>query len=72
MGEKGNLVFSARQAAELLGLSRNSIYQGITTGEIPSVRVGKRILIPRLSLEKMLAQETNKTVDQERQLKKEA
>ncbi len=66
MGEKGTLVFSARQAAELLGLSRNSIYQGIITGEIPSIRVGKRILIPRLSLEKMLAHEANKPVDQQK------
>ena len=64
MGEEGRLVFSARQASELLGLSRNSIYKGIATGEIYSIRVGKRILIPRLSLEAMLAQKANKSVDQ--------
>lgn len=59
-GEK--LALTVKETSELLGLSRNSTYQGVLTGEIPCVKVGKRILIPRLALEKMLAEVGNKTV----------
>ena len=48
------LVLTVSEVAQLLGLSRNSAYQGVMKGEIPSVRVGKRILVPRIALEKML------------------
>lgn len=30
----------------LLGLSKNTIYDAISRGDIPSIRVGRRILIP--------------------------
>ena len=48
------LTLTVQEAASLLGLSRNSAYQGIATGEIPYIKVGKRILIPRIAFEKML------------------
>lgn len=48
------LVLTVSEVAQILGLSRNSAYQGVSRGEIPSVRVGKRILVPRIALEKML------------------
>lgn len=48
------LTITVQEAANLLGLSRNSAYQGIATGEIPHIKVGKRILIPRVAFEKML------------------
>ncbi len=48
------LTFTVEETAKILGLSRNSAYQGVMTGEIPHIKVGKRILIPRLALEKML------------------
>jgi len=50
------LCLNVKEAAMMLGLSRNSAYQGVLTGEIPHIKVGKRILIPRLALEKMLAE----------------
>ena len=53
-------VLSVQEAAEVLRLSRNSCYEAIRRGEIPSLRIGKRILIPRVALEKML-QEPNTT-----------
>jgi excisionase family DNA binding protein len=49
-----NLVFSVREAGKLLGLSRGSVYEAIRTGQIPSIRVGRRILIPRAALEQLL------------------
>jgi excisionase family DNA binding protein len=48
------LTFSVKEAAQLLGLSKNSAYQGILTGEIPHIKIGKRILIPRNALERFL------------------
>lgn len=48
------LTYNVREAARLLGLSKNSVYQGVFTGEIPHIKVGRRILIPRLALERML------------------
>jgi excisionase family DNA binding protein len=55
MTDKGEkLTISVETAGQLLGLSRNSAYQGVHTGEIPAVKVGKRYLIPRKALQKML------------------
>lgn len=48
------LTLTVQDTAQMLGLSRNSVYQGVLTGEIPHVKVGKRILIPRAALERML------------------
>ena len=48
------VVLSVSETARILGLSRNSTYQGVFTGEIPHIKVGKRILIPRVALQKML------------------
>jgi len=47
-------VLTVNETAQLLGLSRNSAYQGIIRGEIPSIKVGKRILVPKVALEQML------------------
>jgi len=49
------LTFSVREAAEALGVSRNSAYSGVLRGDIPHVKVGKRILVPRRALEELLA-----------------
>ena len=48
-------VLTVAETARILGLSRNSTYQGVFTGEIPNIKVGKRILVPRIALEKMLS-----------------
>jgi excisionase family DNA binding protein len=49
------LVYSPNEISKLLHLNRNSIYKAIHEGTIPHLRIGKRILIPRHALEKMLA-----------------
>lgn len=48
------LCLSVRDVAQLLNLSRNSCYQACLKGEIPCLRIGKRILIPRVQLERLL------------------
>jgi len=32
--------------AEILGLDRKTVYAAINSGELPSLRVGRRILVP--------------------------
>ena len=48
------LVISVEEARRLLGLSRGLMYQAINSGEVPSLRIGRRIIIPRVALEAML------------------
>ena len=40
-----------------MGIGINSAYAGIKDGTIPSLRVGDRILVPCIALEKKLAGE---------------
>jgi excisionase family DNA binding protein len=49
-----SLVFTVEQAGELLGLSRGLTYEAIRTGQIPSIRIGRRILIPKAALLRLL------------------
>jgi excisionase family DNA binding protein len=53
--EKERLVYSAYDLVELLGLSISSVYKGIADNQIPHVRVGSRILIPRKMLDEWLS-----------------
>jgi excisionase family DNA binding protein len=43
------------EAAQYLRIGRNAAYAAVANGEIPSVRIGKRILVPRNRLAEMLA-----------------
>jgi excisionase family DNA binding protein len=47
------LTLTATEAAQMLGICRSGVYEGIRRGEIPHCRVGKRLLIPRCGLEAM-------------------
>jgi excisionase family DNA binding protein len=42
------------EAARRLGVSRNFGYELVKRGELPVIRFGKRLLIPKVALEKML------------------
>ncbi len=45
---------SVEETAKVLGIGRNSAYEGVRTGQIPSIRIVKRILVPRIALERIL------------------
>ena len=51
-------VLTVDEAAAILRLSRTSAFEGVRRGEIPHIRVGRRILIPRRQLERMLDGDT--------------
>lgn len=42
---------SVAEAANMLGVSRRSLYNYCASGDFPCVRIGKRILIRRTDLE---------------------
>lgn len=42
------------EAASALGIGRNLAYEKCRTGEIPTVRIGRRLLVSRAALERML------------------
>jgi excisionase family DNA binding protein len=46
---------SVEEAAAILGISRGAAYASARTGEIPTIRIGKRLLVPKAALEKLLA-----------------
>jgi excisionase family DNA binding protein len=46
---------SVEEAATVLGISRGSAYANVKTGAIPTIRIGKRLLVPKAALEKLLA-----------------
>jgi excisionase family DNA binding protein len=45
---------TVEEAAATLGISRAFAYEAITRNEVPHVRIGRRILVPRAALERML------------------
>lgn len=52
---QGRSTFSVEEAGcEILGLSRCAAYSAAKNGSIPTVRVGRRLIVPRLALEKLL------------------
>ena len=51
-------VLSVEDAGKRLGLSRPSAYQAVKRGELPVIRIGRRILVPVVALEKILENTT--------------
>jgi excisionase family DNA binding protein len=47
------------EAAVALGISRNLCYEMVRQGKIPSLRFGKRIVVPRQGIEKLLEDTRN-------------
>ena len=52
------LCITVPEAAEMLGLSRNFAYELVKQKQLPVVKFGKRLLIPRVALDKMLEKGT--------------
>ena len=51
------LVYSVTEAAELLGISRSTAYELVTRGELPTVRLGRRLIVTRPALTALLGVE---------------
>ena len=49
------MTITVPEAARRLGIGRNSGYEAVRRGDIPVIRVGKRLLVPLAAFEAMLA-----------------
>ncbi len=48
-------VLTIPETAKILRIGRNSAYEAARRGQIPTVKIGKRLLVPRKALEHLLA-----------------
>jgi excisionase family DNA binding protein len=48
------LTYTVDEVGRLLGLSRNSAYQRVADGQIPTIRMGRRLLVPKAALDRLL------------------
>jgi excisionase family DNA binding protein len=50
MQDANRLVLTVTEAAAALGISRAHAYELVARGELPSLRLGRRIVVPRRRL----------------------
>jgi len=50
-------VLTVEEAAVILRLSRGTAYEAVRRGDIPTIKIGRRLLVPRARLMAMLAGE---------------
>ncbi len=48
------LTWTIEEAAKALGVGRGTAYELARTGQIPSLRLGRRLVVPRAALMKLL------------------
>ena len=48
------LTFTVCEVAELLGISRTSAYECVRRGDIPSITLGRRLVVSRAVIERLL------------------
>jgi excisionase family DNA binding protein len=64
-GEKVNmdrLTYNVKELPDILGIGITKTYQMINNGSIPNIRFGRRIIIPKDSLEKFLKEKANESL----------
>lgn len=54
IAKPGALTYTVDQVAALLGVSRASAYKAAGEGEIPAIRIGRRLVVPKVALEQLL------------------
>ncbi|TAI62165.1 helix-turn-helix domain-containing protein [Bradyrhizobium sp. Leo170] len=54
ISENKRLVYTVPEAGEMLGLTRNASYEAAKRGDLPVIRIGKLIRVPKLAFRQML------------------
>ena len=54
--DSGKLTLSVTEAARVLGISRAFAYALVARGELPNLRLGRRVVVPRRALEELIEQ----------------
>ena len=55
MAETESLTFTVSEAARVLGISRTTAYECVRTGELRAVRLGRRLVVPKVAIVELLA-----------------
>ena len=48
------MTVTVEEAAELLGIGRSTAYLAVKSGDLPTIRLGRRLLVPRVQIDRML------------------
>lgn len=56
MNDSGRLTVSVEEASRLLGIGRRTAYEAAARGELPTLRIGRRLLVPKAALARILAE----------------
>ena len=54
IADDDRLVLTIEEAGKLLGLGRSGTYEAARRGDIPTIKIGSRILMPKAALLKLL------------------
>jgi excisionase family DNA binding protein len=55
------LVYTVEEAGELLDLGRSGAYEAARRGDIPTIRIGRRLLVPKVALDRLMAEAGQKS-----------
>ena len=58
LGSDDRLTWTITEVAQLLGISRATAYEAAHRGELPVHVIGRRMLVPRVALLRLLAEQT--------------
>jgi len=56
------LLLRAADVAKLLALGRSKVFAMLAAGELPAVRIGRSVRVPRLALERWIEERTKHTI----------
>jgi len=49
-------VYTVPQVAKILGINRNLAYELVRRGDLPALRLGKRLVCPKQAIDRLLGQ----------------
>lgn len=55
MAKGPQLTFTIAEVSDRLRIGKNQCYRAVKSGQLPSIRIGKRLLMPVRALESQLA-----------------
>jgi excisionase family DNA binding protein len=54
---------TVEETARLLGVSRSAAYLAVRRGDLPVIKIGRRYVVPRVALERLLDAEHANTIN---------
>jgi excisionase family DNA binding protein len=55
---------TVEEAARALGIGRSAAYLAVRRGDLPVIRIGRRYVVPRIALERMLNETSHDQIPQ--------